>query len=49
MVLRRNKVGTVCIESTQVLDSAAASVAPARVLNSDELSDHERGGHVRKV
>ena len=36
------KGGTVCIESTQALDSETACVAPARVLNSDELSDHER-------
>ena len=26
-----------------------ACVAPSRVLNSEELSDHETGGHVRKV
>ena len=35
MMLRLKKVGTVCIESTQVLDSETACVAPARVLVSE--------------
>ena len=32
----------------RVLDSGTVCVAPTRILDSEERSDHEKGGHVRK-
>ena len=47
--MERNDPGNVCVDPAQVCGSETVCVAPSPVLDSEEQSDHGRGGHVRKV
>ena len=39
----------VCVDSPHAPGSETVCIAPARVLDAEERSDHERSGHVRMV
>ena len=39
----------VCVAPAQVLESETVCIVPAHVLTSEELSDHEKRSHLRKV
>ena len=38
-----------CVDSAHAPGTETVYIAPARVLDAEERSDHERSGHVRKV
>ena len=48
-VLERQDHENVCVDSADAPGTETVCIAPERVLDAEERSDHERSGHVRKV